>query len=719
MRKKHIDPYASREAQNYINPIPSREYLLDYLKEYGRLIRRRELVQELGLTDPEQQEALRRRLRAMERDGQIIFIHRKGYALPNTVHWVTGRVLGHKDGFGFLIADDKDSSEKADDLFLNVRQMSLVFHGDRVRARVSRTDKRGRREAVIVDILERNTHSVVGRFMRQEDCAVVIPVDIHISQTILITEGTAELGQMVVVEIKTQPGQRKQPTGRIIEVLGEPNAPGIEIELAMRQYGLPHSWPDQVLFEIATLSIELTEIDYQDRIDLRGLAFVTIDGEDARDFDDAVYCEPQTQGWRLIVAIADVSHYVKPHTALDEQAKLRGNSVYFSDLVIPMLPEVLSNELCSLKPQVDRLCMACDMQLSSLGQLQSYQFYPAIMHSRARLTYQQVTDFILQPHYRRTEDALISDLKNLHELYQKLQHEREKRGAIDFDTTETHVIFDQQRKIERIVPSERTVAHRMIEESMLLANVSASRYLLNKKIPALFRIHEGPSAAKLADLKTFLAELGLRLPGKKNPTSADYARLLTRIKHRPDKHLIQTVLLRSLSQAVYAPGNKGHFGLAFDAYTHFTSPIRRYSDLIVHRGIRSSLELGKPVQQYEQAVLVALGEHCSMTERRADDATQMALNWLKCEFMQDHIGQVYLGIITHITNFGLFVELQDIYVEGLVHVTALRNDHYQFDARKHHMRGERTGIVYRLGDPIKVMVARVDLERQKIDFVLN
>lgn len=710
--RKYTDPYAKREAEKYVNPIASREHILDYLKRRKRFVSRGEIAADLGLEAPDQKEALRRRLRAMERDGQIILTRRKGYGLPSKMQLIRGRVFGHKDGYGFLIPDDK--TEKSGDLFLSARQMQLVFHGDRVLGRVISVDKRGRREAMIVEVLERNTHSIVGRFLPEDRLNLVVPVDTHMSQNILITEGVAEPGQLVVVAITAQPSWRKQALGKIIEVLGDATKPGVEIEVVIRNYGLPNHWPQAVESEVSHLSTELSASDLSERTDLRDLNFVTIDGEDAKDFDDAVVCIPTTNGWRLLVAIADVSHYVKPNTALDQEAQLRGNSVYFPSTVIPMLPEILSNELCSLKPNVDRLCMVCEMHLTTLGQVKRYQFYPAVIHSRARLTYQEVTDLLCDT---KSKHHLLIYLRHLKRLYFKLHRTRVLRGAIDFETTETQIIFGPQHRIEKIVPSERTLAHRIIEECMLLANVSAAHFILKNKISSLFRVHEGPSADKLADLQTFLSELGLRLPIKKKPKPMDYAKMLQKIKDRPDAHLIQSVLLRSMSQAIYSPDNKGHFGLAFDAYTHFTSPIRRYPDLIVHRCLRAHLTDMKK-NRLNQAALITLGQHCSMTERRADEASAEVINWLKCEFMQDHVGRVYTGLITHVTGFGLFVELKDIYVEGLLHITALPNDYYQFDVIHHRMRGERTGKVYRLGDLVEVRVARVDLEQQKIDFSL-
>lgn len=717
-KKKFIDPHAEREAQKYEKPIPSRELIMEYLQECGKLLKREQLIEALGLTEPEQQEALKRRLRAMERDGQLVFTRRGGYGLAGKMDLVRGRISGHKEGYGFLIPDDKSA-----DLFLSAREMRAVFDGDKVLARVTGIDKRGRREGAIAEILERNTCTLVGRFWQDGGIAFVSPENKRIVQDIVIAhdaENGAQPGQMVMVEITTQPTVRTQAIGRVIEILGEHMAPGMEIDVAIRSYNIPHSWSDEVIAEIANLQEEVADQDKAGRVDLRDLALVTIDGEDARDFDDAVYVEPRPRGgWRLVVAIADVSHYVKVNSALDGAAYERGNSVYFPNEVVPMLPEILSNGLCSLKPNVDRLCMVCDMTISKSGKLTAYRFYEAVMHSQARLTYTLVAKLLENPLRDVKYEPLLPHIQNLHTLYQALRVSRAARGAIDFETTETRVIFGENRKIEQIVPVQRNVAHRIIEECMLMANVSAARFLLKQALPTLFRVHNGPTVEKLQDLRAFLAEIGLRLPGGKVPEPRDYGALIKEIISRPDARLIQTVLLRSLSQAVYSPENLGHFGLAFDAYTHFTSPIRRYPDLLVHRAIRYALSQNKKQTfYYDHAAMVQIGEHCSITERRADEATRDVLDWLKCEFMLDKVGQEFDGIITNVTGFGLFVELRSIYVEGLVHVTALKNDYYHFDPKKHRLQGERTGTLYRLGDAIKVRVARVNLDNRQLDFEL-
>jgi ribonuclease R len=713
------DPEAQREADKYAKPIPSRELILQLLEHHGRPLRRKQIAQEFGLADEESLEALRRRLRAMERDGQLVFNRKSCYCLVNSQDLIVGRVIGHADGFGFVKPDDG-----SDDLFLLPRQMKALLHNDRVVVRIDGIDRRGRREASVVQVLERNTHQVVGRFYQEKGISFVVPDNQKIAQDILIPmgeTGKAKDGQIVVAEIIEQPTNRTQPIGRIAELLGEHMAPGMEIEVAIRAYDLPHQWPNTLLQEIKAFTQDVPEKDKQQRVDLRQTPLVTIDGEDARDFDDAVYCQKTPKGWKLLVAIADVSHYVKPGTSLDEEAHKRSTSVYFPDQVIPMLPEVLSNGLCSLNPQVDRLCMVCEMIIDAQGKLIRARFFEGVMRSHARLTYTEVANMLVDGNktLQRKYKKLMPHLQQLYDLYKVMRIERERRGTMDFDTQETRIVFGEQRKIEKIVPVVRNDAHRLIEEFMITANMAAARYLNRKKMPKLLRVHEGPTNEKILDLKTFLGELGLQLGGGVKPQPRDYMHLVKSVQDRPDAHLIQTVLLRSLSQAVYSPEKKGHFGLALDAYAHFTSPIRRYPDLLVHRAVRHCL-LGLTPDKFLYSVpdMVLLGEHCSANERRADEATREVMSWLKCEYMQDKIGEEFPGIISAVTSFGFFVELADIFVEGLVHVSTLGQDFFHFDPVSHQLHGERTGIRYRLGDSINVKVVSVNLDSKKIDFAL-
>jgi len=712
------DPYAEREAEKYQRPIPSRELILQYIEHAGKPLKRAEIAEAFALSDDEQLEALRRRLRAMERDGQLLFNRGQKYCLVNNKDLIVGRILGHPDGYGFLRPDDG-----SDDLYLSPREMNALLHNDRAMVRIAGLDKKGRREGAVVEILERNTQQVVGRFVK-DGFYYVVPDNKNIAQSVLISQGhfgEAKPGQIVIAEILEQPTKVRQPIGRVIEVLGDHLAPGMEIEMAIRSYGLPYQWPEALLEEIQSFSEEVPEAAKQNRVDLRDTPLVTIDGEDARDFDDAVFCKKTPKGWKLLVAIADVSHYVQVSTALDQEAKNRSTSVYFPEKVIPMLPEILSNGLCSLNPHVDRLCMVCELVIDGQGHVLRSSFFEGVMRSHARLTYTEVSKILVENDkaLSNKHKVLLPHLKELYALYQAMRLSREERGAMDFDTQETRIIFGTERKIDRIVPLVRNDAHKLIEEFMIAANMAAARFLNKKKIPKLLRIHEGPSADKLLALQTFLGEVGLKLGGGLKPTPLDYMHLMQSIKERSDAHLIQTVLLRSMSQAVYSPDIKGHFGLALEEYAHFTSPIRRYPDLLVHRGIRHSLQGKKPESfVYSHPDMVLLGEHCSANERRADDATRDVVLWLKCEYMMDKIGEEFSGLISAVTSFGFFVELEEIYVEGLVHISNLGQDYFHFDPVSRQLRGERTNTVFRLGDSVKIKVVRVDLDEKKIDFEL-
>ncbi|MGR8997616.1 MAG: ribonuclease R, partial [Gammaproteobacteria bacterium] len=653
------------------------------------------------------------------RDGQLLFNRGQQYCLVNNRDLIVGRIIGHPDGFGFIRPDNG-----SDDLFLSPREMNSLLHNDRAMVRVAGVDKKGRREGAVVEILERNTHQVVGRLYKEDGFTYVVPDNKNIAQTILLQKGgagKAKQGQIVIAEVVEQPTKLRQPIGRIIEILGDHLAPGMEIEMAIRSHELPHLWPEELLEEIKSLSDEVPESAKENRVDLRETPLVTIDGEDARDFDDAVFCKKTPKGWKLLVAIADVSHYVQVNSELDKEAKNRSTSVYFPEQVIPMLPEILSNGLCSLNPNVDRLCMVCELFIDQQGKVLRSRFFDAVMSSHARLTYTEVAKMLVDGDIALTEKykTLIPHLRELYALYKVMRRSREQRGAMDFDTQETRIIFGKDRKIEKIVPVVRNDAHKLIEEFMITANSAAARFLNAKKIPKLLRVHEGPSADKLLNLRTFLGELGLKIGGGVNPTPLDYMHLVDAVKERPDAHLIQTVLLRSMSQAVYSPDLKGHFGLALDAYAHFTSPIRRYPDLLVHRAIRHCLQ-GKRVESFVYGFpdMVILGEQCSANERRADEATRDVVSWLKCEYMMDKIGEDFSGIISAVTSFGFFVELAEIYVEGLVHISNLGQDYFHFDPTSHQLKGERTNTTFRLGDSVKVKVVRVSLDEKKIDFEL-
>jgi ribonuclease R len=706
----------SKGLRTYAVEIPSRDAVLETLEEAGVPLSDAELLERLGVKDGEEREGIERRIAAMEREGQVLRNRRGNLLLPDKAGLIKGKVIGHPDGFGFLQPEDG-----RDDLFLGPKEMHKVLHGDIVLARVVGVDRRGRLEGAIAEVLERGNQKVVGRLFIENDVAFVIAENKRISQDILVRPeslGGAKEGQVVVVEILAQPSKHAEPVGRVLEVLGNYADPGMEIEIALRKHDLPHEWPRDVETAAKKIGKKLAMRDLKGRKDLRELAFVTIDGETAKDFDDAVYCEPDGRGWRLIVAIADVSHYVHDGDALDADARERGTSVYFPRRVIPMLPEELSNELCSLKADVDRLCMACDMRLDARGAVKRYEFYPAVMHSHARLTYTRVWEWLSDPQAAKGRDAkkLLPHLSNLYALYKVLAAARARRGAIDFDTVELALEFDPNGKIVRIVPAPRNDAHKLIEECMLAANVCAAGFLAERKQPTLYRVHEGPPPDKLAALREFLAGSALSLGGGDEPTATDYFRLIESIKERPDFALLQTVLLRSLSQAQYSPENVGHFGLAYDAYAHFTSPIRRYPDLLVHRCIKAALA-GK---RYTPAGMTwqELGVHTSMTERRADDASRDVLQWLKCHYMQDKVGETYSGTISGVASFGIFVTLDGLNIDGLVHVTELPRDYFHFDQARHALIGERGGRVFQLAGRVSVRVARVDLERARIDFTL-
>jgi len=715
--KRSNDPHAAREASRYETPLPSRELILSTMAEQGVPLSVEQLYVLLDISDKER-EVFNKRLNAMEREGQIMQNRKGALCIADKLDLISGTVQGHPDGFGFLITDDKTKCN-GEDIFLSPKEMSQVMHGDRAMVRLSGLDRRGRPEGKIVEVLERRTQKLVGRVMRASGVTIVAAEDKRINLDILIPyhlDMGAKPSQVVMVEITEQPSAYAQPMGKIVEILGNYADSGMEIEIALRKHNLPYQFSTEAERLAESFPKLVQPADFKGRIDCRELPLITIDGETARDYDDAVYAEPQGKGWRLVVAIADVSFYVKPKDALDKDAYDRGNSVYFPRRVIPMLPEALSNGLCSLNPDVERLCMICDMQVDSAGVVKQYKFYPSVMRSKARMTYTNVYDILQNPGSELAQEYswLKPHLQHLYSVYQILLQQREKRGAIEFESAETIMLFNEEGKIERIEPTLRNEAHRLIEECMLAANVCAAEFLKKHEHPALYRIHEGPTPEKLELLRTFMGEFGFGVGGGDSPQAKDYCKLLDRIKNRPDAQLLQTVLLRSMQQAVYSPDNVGHFGLAYEAYAHFTSPIRRYPDLLIHRAIKAVLNGDK----YKAGDWNELGIHCSMTERRADDATRDVTNWLKCFFMQDKIGEVFEGTVAGVTSFGLFVALDGVYVEGLLHVTELGNDYFHYDKARHEMSGERTGVRYRLGDRLTVKLVRVDLETTKIDFTL-
>ena len=720
------DPNYAKELAKYDNPIPSREFILQIIRTHNAPMTKEEIFVALGITDETRQEAMRRRLRAMENDGQLVFTKRKCYALPEKLDLLKGMVIGHREGFGFLQVEGKK-----DDFFIPNVQMQKVMHGDYVLAQPNGFDRKGRPEVRIVRVLEANKKQIVGRFFIEQGIGYVMPDDSRITRDILIPDNArlgARMGQVVVVELHPRTAPFFQPIGKITEVLGDNMAKGMEVEIAIRKHDIPHSFPSAVEKQLKKWAEDVPEEAKRGRVDLRDLPLVTIDGEDARDFDDAVFCQKQGKGWKLWVAIADVSYYVRPKSALDTEAYNRGNSVYFPNRVVPMLPEKLSNGLCSLNPQVDRLCMVCEITISAKGKMTDYQFYEAVMNSHARLTYNKVAK-ILEKDTALCERyaSLVPHLQDLHEMYQALVKARQQRGAIEFETIESKFIFNALGRIERIEPVVRNDAHKIIEECMILANIASANFMEKHQEPALYRIHAVPGEEKLTAFRSFLAECGLSLSGGNKPTPMDYAQLLEQIKPRPDHELIQTMLLRSMSQAVYSADNIGHFGLALEEYAHFTSPIRRYPDLTLHRGIKYLLAKQKGSKRkttdtggyhYQLEEMDLFGAHCSSTERRADDATREVADWLKCEYMQDHVGEEFDGVISSVTGFGFFVRLNDLFIDGLVHISGLANDYYLFDMPKQRLIGENSGMIFRLGDAVKVRVEAVSLEQKQIDFSL-
>jgi ribonuclease R len=674
---------------------------------------------------------------------------------------IEGVVQGHRDGHGFVIRDDGEA-----DIYLPPNEMRAVLHKDRVKARIVRSDRKGRPEGRVVEIVERSSKVIIGRLLHESGIWIVAPEDKRYGQDVMIPKaatGAAKAGQVVVVELTEPPSLFGQPVGRVKEVLGEMDDPGMEIEIAVRKYDVPHEFSDACIALARALPDKVRPEDKRQRVDLTDVALVTIDGEDARDFDDAVYCEPTkigkgraaVPGWRLLVAIADVSHYVENGSAIDIDAYDRATSVYFPRRVIPMLPEKLSNGLCSLNPEVERLCMVCDMLVTQDGEVSAYQFYPAVMWSHARFTYTEVAAILANtrgPEAAKRKDR-IPDLMNLHDVYRALLKSRERRGAVDFETVETQIICDEAGHIEKIVPRTRNDAHKLIEEAMLAANVCSADFISQSKHAGLFRVHEGPTPEKKEILRNFLKITGVGLSISDDPSPAEFQAIAKATKDRPDAQQIQTMLLRSMQQAIYTPINSGHFGLAFEAYTHFTSPIRRYPDLLVHRVIKAILAKAKyqlpilPIPGEAHAKLSkrleknlaskvtepgqkprklsvdmqawqAAGLHCSANERRADEASRDVEAWLKCKYMREHLGEEYGGVVSAVTSFGIFVTLDAMYVEGLVHITELGGEYYRFDEARQELRGERTGMRYALGTRVQVQVSRVDLDGRRIDFRL-
>ena len=718
-RGSAADPHAKREADRYEHPIPSREAILQFLSQRAQLMTAESLAQELKLTQPRDFDALTRRLAAMVRDGQILQNRRGGYGVAQKLDLIPGTIIANAEGFGFLRPD-----AGGDDVYISPAEMRKVLHGDRVLASIVGVDHRGRKQGAIVEVLERRASRLVGRVVVENSIVLVVPDDRRLHQHVLIPPGKEEgarSGQIVVAEITEPPTSQRGPIGRIVSVLGDRLKPSLIVEMAIASHGLPQEWPEGALRDAAQVEPQVTQNEIEGRVDLRKTPLVTIDGEDARDFDDAVFAEPVPGGFRLIVAIADVSHYVRPGTALDDEAQKRATSVYFPGFVVPMLPETLSNGICSLNPNVERLCMVCEMRVDYEGAVSNTKFYAAVMRSHARLTYTKVWQALGENNadVRAEVKDVLPHLENLYQLYKILAKARQQRGAIDFDSREVKFRLGSAGEVVQLGAEPRNDAHKLIEECMIAANVEAAKFLDKRKIPALYRVHAPPPESKYEDLLEFLKEFGLKMPPVGAVTPGDFSKLLKKIRERSDATLIQSVLLRSQSLAVYSPQNSGHFGLALEAYAHFTSPIRRYPDLLVHRAIRYALTKGKPQDYtYSPGDMAALATHCSHNERRADEAEREVDERYKCAWMEKHVGSEFDGIVSGVTSFGLFVELIESQVSGLVHITQLPNDYYHFDPVRHLLSGERRGLQFRLGDAVRVQVLRASLEDRKIDFRL-
>jgi len=713
--KKKSKKTRKRKAKPYKHPIPGRNELLDFLEKFGKPLKINNMMAELDLKGQRMRALLEEQLHKMVRAGQVIENRRSEFCLTAKLDLITGTVSGHRDGFGFVIRDGG-----GDDVYLSAREMRPLFDGDRVAIKIIGTDRRGKPEGDLVEVLERGVREVAGQFIRERGIGLVIPDNSRISHRILIAKGEsgkAKPGQIVVAEILDYPTHVEQATGRVVRVLGDPKQKGIATDIAIESHAIPTGWPKAVREEIGKYGKDVPETAKKGRVDLRGVDLITIDGADARDFDDAVYCEPSGKGWRLLVAIADVAHYVEVGTALDKQATTRGTSVYFPDRVVPMLPEVLSNGLCSLNPKVDRLCMVCDMRIDKDGKVSKSTFVEAVMNSSARLTYGQVGDFLGGKASNEIPKKIHTVLRNLYDLYNVFAKARQRRGAIELDIPGTRFELGEDGSIAAIRVVERNDAHRLIEECMITANVQAAKFLRKNRIPGLYRVHAKPDADRFDELRLYLLTLGLKVPHPDHVEPRQFNMLLQQVKGRPDSASISMAMLRSLTHAQYTPTNIGHFGLALDAYAHFTSPIRRYPDLLVHRAIRHIIRGGKPGRyHYDAGTMERLGTITSAHERRAEEATRDVEAWLKCEYMEGHVGEEFDGVITGVTNFGLFVQISELMIDGLVHVTSLANDYYHYESGSQQLVGERSGKKYRLGEAMRVKVQRVDMETRKIDF---
>ena len=700
----------------YKHPVPSHNDLIDFLNSFGKPLKIKEIINEFSVKGQRMRALLLDRLEGMVRAGKILENRRGEYCLTAKLDLVTGKVSGHRDGFGFVIRDDGES----EDVYLSAREMRALFDGDRVAVRIKGLDRRGRAEGELVDVLERGTREVAGQFIRERGIGIVIPDNSKLSHRILIPKGeaaNAKHGNMVVAEILDFPTHVEQATGRITKIIGSPGDKGIATDIAIHAHGIPFEWPVGVKKEVQGFGTTVLGESLKGRTDLRSVNLVTIDGADARDFDDAVFCERSEDGWRLLVAIADVANYVSIGSALDKEAIVRGTSVYFADRVVPMLPEVLSNGLCSLNPKVDRLCLVCEMHVSSAGKVTRSTFFEGVMRSKARLTYSQVSDFLQGESQSSVPKELQSSVSELHCLYKAFAKARGKRGAIEIDLPQTKFMLNDDGEIDRIEVLPRNDAHRLIEECMIAANVEAAKFLKKHRIPGLYRVHPKPDPDRFNDLRLYLVSLALKVPHPDHVEPRHFTQIVEQVRDRPDSAAITMAMLRSLTHAEYSPANVGHFGLALESYAHFTSPIRRYPDLLVHRAICHIVRGGKPgAYDYSAKEMERLGAITSAHEKRAEVATRDVEAWLKCQYMEGHLDEEFDGVITGVTNFGVFVQITELMTDGLVHVTSLANDYYKYDVGSQRLIGERSGQFYSLGSEMRVRVHKVDMDTRKIDF---
>ncbi|MXP51327.1 ribonuclease R [Pantoea sp. SoEX] len=721
--------YCSQDisTKTYKNYIPSCEFIIKFIKKQKKPISFKELSKKMCLQDLNTIEGLRRRLRSMKHDGQLLFTKNKYYILTKNF-LIQGKVIGHRDGYGFLRVEGQK-----DDFYLSTEQMKLCMHGDFVVAQIINTDRKGRKEARVIKIKKSRNKKIIGRYyINKLNGSFVIPEDSRLNFDIIIPLNLnlkAGENSIVLVRLLKRPTINDKAIGTIVEILGENMSTNIAINMAIRSHEIPYKWSSEAKLQINNLACHVSEKDIIGRIDLRKLPLITIDDEGAQDFDDAVYCEETYDGWRLWVAIADVSYYVRPGTPLDKEACLRGTSIYFPSQVIPMLPEILSNELCSLNPKVDCLCMVCEMNISSAGKLIDFKHYEAVMNSHARLTYDEAWNILKKQDNLYNRSSMIKNvLEKLYKLYKILERARQDRGGISFETSEIKFIFNSENNIDQIKRIFRNEVHKIIEECMILANFASASFVEKSKEPTLFRDHDGPSDDSIKNFNVVLNELGIIFSRGRKIKPIDYSLLLMKISTRPDAEMLQIMILRSMKQATYDPKNRGHFGLALNSYTHFTSPIRRYPDLILHRIIKyllykekrktNDLFINNGDYHYSNKEMIKLGYQCSINERRADEAVREVADWLKCYFMKKKIGEIFDGIIFSVTNFGLFVRLNEFFIEGLIHISTLKKDYYKFDAISQRLIGESSGDIYRLGDEVKVYISSVNMKERRIDFIL-